>query len=110
MRNTSLPVEYGRHLPFRPLRISFPQIAHKIGHSVRDIQRPDLLDVIFIHFQELTAGRKIIVDDIKNFSVDTFSYACQNDRFGAVIHIGQRHRISTAQLKINSESVNPNCP
>src|ERR1700751_4334367 len=63
-------------------------------------------DVTFIRKQEVPAGRKVIIHDVENLTLNPGHPARQNNRVGAVRNVSQRNAVATSQMQKDSESVN----
>src|SRR5260370_2943020 len=66
-----------------------------------------MLHIAFVEPQKSAARGKIIVHNIKDFSIDTLSQPRQNNGFRAIVNIGQGYCVRAAQVKVYPKGINP---
>ena len=59
----------------------------------------------FQSFEKLATGEKAVINNIKDFAIDSRRDTSEHDCFGTVINIGQRQKIRAVYLDKRSESL-----
>src|SRR5437870_4034590 len=99
------PVEDERQLSLGPRGVLLPRATEDIAREARDGDGPEGADVSLIKAQEVPARGEIVVDDVQHLSVDAVPDARQDDRVGAVVHVGEGDDVRAAEVQEN-----PECP
>jgi len=97
-----------RQLSFRPCRILFPEPTKQIAKAMRQIHRGKSPDEPFVGAKKLTAGRKIVVNDIKYLALDPIDQSGQDDGFSTIVDITQWKYVAAAHMKKETESAYSN--
>src|SRR3954469_18441303 len=74
---------------------------------MRQINRMESFNVLLVLAQKLPARWKIIVDHVERFTIDPRLQAGEHDRFGTVVHISKRNRISATHMQKQTKGPKP---
>jgi hypothetical protein len=74
---------------------------------MRHIDRFEGGYVLFVLTQELAACGQVIIDDVENFTLDSFYQTSQDDRLRAVFDMRERYCVRAAQMEEEPECSEP---
>jgi hypothetical protein len=55
--------------------------------------------------EELSAPRQIIINDVQFLSVNPWCQTCQDNCFGAILHVSERHHVAQTKVQEDAEGV-----
>src|SRR5438477_6480022 len=99
-------IEGRRKLALRPFRVFFPRTARAISNPVGNANRPKAPSH-FVSFEKLASSEEVIINNIKDFTVDSRRETSEDNCFGTIIDIGQWQKIRAAYLDKRSENLDP---
>src|SRR4029453_916879 len=73
----------------------------------RHIDRSEPSDISFVEAQELPARRQGAVHQIEDLAVDTRRQSRERDGVGAIVDVGQRQRVRSAEMEKWTEGSQP---